>query len=89
MKWIKFLASLWTLVMLFGIIPVYGKDMIVYCNTFKPPKYWKDKNGQKKGILVDITKWVGKEIGYKFDITLLPWQRAQKYAIDGSGGIIG
>ncbi len=62
--------------------------MIIFGYDSKPPKYYIE-NGEPKGILVDMMRWIGKEIHYNFDIRLYPWKRAYHHALEGDGGIIG
>lgn len=61
----------------------------VYGNSEKPPKYWLDENKQPQGILVDMVKEVGKDLGCEFEILLRPWARAFFDAKMGNGAIIG
>lgn len=66
----------------------FCQDMVIFGYDSKPPKYYVE-NGEAKGILVDMVKWIGKEIDYNFDIRLYPWKRAYHHALEGEGGIIG
>ncbi len=67
---------------------VYSNELIIYGDDEGPPKYYLE-NGVPKGIIVEMMEFAGKEVGTPFEIKLLPWARAYKYAVAGKGGIIG
>lgn len=77
-----------SLVIMLLALPVRGESLIINGYNAKPPKYYVE-DGQSRGILVDMVKWIGAEIGYDFDVQLYPWSRAYQNALDGNGGIIG
>ena len=66
----------------------YGEQIIIYRNDNKPPKYYLD-NGEPSVILIKIMKHIDNQLPQKFEYQLYPWKRAYRYALEGSGGIIG
>lgn len=65
-----------------------AKDIIIYGNENKPPKYFLE-DAQAKGILIDIMKYVDAKLPSNFKYELYPWKRAYHYAQNHKGGIIG
>ncbi|MCX4026246.1 transporter substrate-binding domain-containing protein [Endozoicomonas sp. SM1973] len=88
MNFCNFITLLLIIFTAFTSTTTFCKDMIIFGYDSKPPKYYIE-DGQSKGILVDIMRWIGKEINYNFDIRLYPWKRAYHHALEGDGGIIG
>ena len=84
----NFIALLLIILITLTSTTTFCKDMIIFGYDSKPPKYYIE-NGEPKGILVDMMRWIGKEIHYNFDIRLYPWKRAYHHALEGDGGIIG
>ena len=68
--------------------PSIAQELIIYGNHRKPPKVFLD-NGEAKGILPDILRYVEERTSFKFRIELRPWKRAYRNAKAGSGGIVG
>lgn len=67
---------------------VFASELVIYGSSGSPPKYYMEQ-GEQKGFIVDITKWVMDEIQQEYKIELLPWPRAYKYSVEGKGVIIG
>jgi len=66
----------------------FGEEIIILGNHDKPPKYYLE-NKEAKGILIDIMKYVDKNIPKSFKYKLYPWKRAYTKAVNGEGGVIG
>ena len=79
---------LFVIILLANGTTVYCDDLVIFGNNAKPPKYYQENN-TPKGILIDIMRYVETETDYSFDIRLMPWKRAYRYALSGKGGIIG
>jgi len=62
--------------------------MKVYGNQNKYPKVYLEDH-QAKGILVDMMRYIGKEINCQFSFHLKPWKRAYLNMLEGNGAIIG
>lgn len=65
-----------------------AEELVLFGNENKPPKIYSE-NGMAKGILVDITRYIEKQIGISLLIELYPWARAYQKAKNQQGGIIG
>ena len=68
--------------------PGVCNDITILGNEYKPPKYYLE-NGEPRGILVDILRYVDRETDHVITIELYPWKRAYHMAKAGKGGIIG
>lgn len=80
--------SLLLIAIFFIGINSYAEEMLITGNAFKQPKIWKE--GKKAtGILVDIMKYVGAEMGTDYKIKLSNWARAYDSAVKGKSGIVG
>jgi polar amino acid transport system substrate-binding protein len=76
-------------ILILGSHASFGESIIVLGNVDKPPKQWKDANGNLKGIWVDILRAIDDEIkDVEFQIGLKPFKRAQKEAIDGKNALM-
>jgi ABC-type amino acid transport substrate-binding protein len=60
----------------------------VFGNANKYPKVYLENN-QAKGILVDMMRYIGKEVDCDFHFRLMPWKRAYLNMTNGKGLIIG
>lgn len=79
------------LVCIFTLLPVTklsACEITLFGNENKPPKYWLE-NKIPKGILVDMVKYLEKEVDCVFIVSLSPWKRAYYNAKHEKGGIIG
>ncbi len=65
-----------------------AEEILVFGNEYKPPKIWMTENGPG-GILVDILKYAGREMGVEFKVQLFPWRRAYNQARHAKGGVVG
>lgn len=64
-------------------------DIDIFGSDYSIPKAYV-QNGESKGILVDILKYIDDRLpNHQFTIKLAPWSRAYKSALDGEGGIVG
>lgn len=66
----------------------FGEAIVIMGNENKPPKVYIEQ-GEAKGILVDIMKYIDDRIPQAFEFELMPWKRAFEIARNGEGGIIG
>lgn len=67
----------------------WATDIDVFGSDYSVPKAYV-QNGESKGILVDILKYVDDRLpNHQFVVKLAPWSRAYKSAVDGEGGIVG
>lgn len=53
------------------------------------PKNWLDKNGQARGIMIDLLEEVSKRTDIRFTYRLMPWKRAFEVSALGKASIIG
>ncbi len=81
----KWLFLCWVLVFPGNI---FAQALLITGADNGPPKYFIE-NGNTKGFIVDITRWVLEDMGYPHKIRLYPWKRAYRYALDGEAAIIG
>lgn len=83
------LASLGSFVLL-GFNVLEAKEILIFGNGYKPPKKFLDINGKPSGILVEIMRYVDKQLpDVEFVYKLSPWKRAYHNAEQGKGGVIG
>ncbi|MBF0368638.1 MAG: transporter substrate-binding domain-containing protein [Magnetococcales bacterium] len=68
--------------------PASACEMTIYGNAYKPPKSYLLEN-TPKGILVDMTDYIAREVGCRFTVELYSWTRSFSYAKAGKGAIIG
>ncbi len=73
---------------LYGVEVGFACQLTINGDQEKPPKIWLE-DGEPRGILVDMMKYIGKEVDCDFQIKLYPWKRAYCNAVNGKGGIIG
>ncbi|MES2947996.1 MAG: transporter substrate-binding domain-containing protein [Pseudomonadota bacterium] len=67
----------------------WAADVDVFGSDYSIPKAYV-QNGENKGVLVDILKYVDERLPHhQFTVKLAPWSRAYKSAVDGEGGIVG
>ncbi len=67
----------------------WAADVDVFGSDYSVPKAYV-QNGESKGILVDILRYVDERLpNHQFTVKLAPWSRAYKSAVDGEGGIVG
>lgn len=67
----------------------WATDIDVFGSDYSIPKAYV-QNGENRGILVDILKYVDDKLpSHQFTVKLAPWSRAYKSAVDGEGGIVG
>jgi ABC-type amino acid transport substrate-binding protein len=67
----------------------WATDIDVFGSDYSIPKAYV-QNGENKGLLVDILRYVDERLpNHQFTIKLAPWSRAYKNAVDGEGGIVG
>lgn len=66
----------------------FADEIIIMGNYDKPPKIYLE-NGEAKGVLIDIMKYVDKNLPQTFTYQLFPWKRAYRNAENGEGGIVG
>lgn len=67
----------------------WAAEIDVFGSDYSIPKAYV-QNGENKGVLVDILKYVDERLpNHQFTIKLAPWSRAYKNAVDGEGGIVG
>lgn len=83
----KFICLL-TVILLFTSSIISAETIILYGNKHKPPKGY-IVDDKPVGILIDIVEYASKKMDIEFKVQLLPWKRAQAYAADGQGAIIG
>lgn len=53
------------------------------------PKNWIGKDGNVRGIMIEVLEEVSKRTDIKFTYSLSPWKRALKMSSEGKGSIIG
>lgn len=67
----------------------WAADVLIFGSDYSIPKAYV-QNGENKGVLIDILKYVGERLPHhQFTIKLAPWSRAYKNAVAGAGGIVG
>jgi polar amino acid transport system substrate-binding protein len=67
----------------------WAAEIDVFGSDYSIPKAYV-QNGENKGILVDILKYIDEKLpNHQFTVKLAPWSRAYKSAVDGEGGIVG
>jgi len=74
--------------LLFHGAPCFSEEIIIMGNYDKPPKYYLENN-EAEGILIDIMKYVDRNVDQSFRFKQYPWKRAYANAVNGEGGIIG
>ncbi|MET0104470.1 MAG: transporter substrate-binding domain-containing protein [Sedimenticola sp.] len=84
----RFISCVFFILIFFISAPVTGSEITIFGNSSKPPKIYLE-NGQPKGILVDILKYIDEQTPVEFKIKLMPWKRAYQSAINAKGGVIG
>lgn len=82
------LRPLLLLLVLLGVPAAQADAFMVYGSDDGFPKYF-EKDGQAKGIVVDISKHCLDEMQVPYQIKLMPWARAYTLAERGGGGVIG
>ena len=65
-----------------------AEAIVVQGNNSKPPKIYV-KDGEPRGILVEMLQYIDQQVGFDLSIRLLPWNRAYQNARDGKAGIVG
>lgn len=88
LNYFKLLITIFTYTALINSTANAQEVIKIFGNQFKPYKSYID-NGEQVGILIDILKYVEKDLNVKFEIQLSPWARAYERAERGLGGIIG
>lgn len=74
---------------LVAMVSTWAAEIDVFGSDYSIPKAYV-QNGESKGVLVDILKYVDERLPkHHFTIKLAPWSRAYKSAVDGEGGIVG
>jgi polar amino acid transport system substrate-binding protein len=83
------LRALVLLASLFAVASAWAADVVIFGSDYSIPKAYV-QNGENKGVLVDILKYIDERLpNHQFTIRLAPWSRAYKNAVDGAGGIVG
>jgi polar amino acid transport system substrate-binding protein len=77
------------LAFLLGCTQSAADEVRITGNDARPPKAFNDQSGVAQGILIEIMRYVQQQTGNQFNITLYPWSRAYKTALNGEAGIIG
>lgn len=66
----------------------FAEEIIIMGNYDKPPKIYL-KDGNAKGVLIDIMNYIDQNLPQSFDYQLFPWKRAYRNALNEQGGIVG
>ncbi len=83
---IKWILVGW--ILLLSCENLLSQELLITAEDHGPPKYYMEE-GEAKGFIVDITRWVLVDMDYPHQFRLYPWKRAYRYALDGEAGIIG
>jgi len=87
----KIIAKLSPLMLIFTVTTStvsLANELIVTGPNYGAPKYYLE-NGQAKGFVVDITRWVLEDLNQAYKIKLLPWNRAYNNALKAKMAVIG
>jgi len=82
------MKRIWLLSVLILIIPVsvFGQEVQIVTENYPPYNY--EENGEVKGVSTEIVRAVLKETGLNIKITVYPWARAYRMALEEPGTLI-
>ena len=65
-----------------------SEELLIMGYDSGPPKYYVE-NGEQKGLVVDLVRWVLDDMDRPHRMELVPWKRAYTSALRGNSGVIG